>query len=201
MSDQTLPIGLTPGVKYFFSSLETRSDLLKEAKRQETLRFQEVPIEQVEQFFRTIRTQNIFIKTVGLNGKQESTILAKAIFNLNKVIRIFYSMSLDDSQSGFVRIMPDVVNQTIVIEVLHGVRPKPEVLYHSPNQSRIIRFMTRWLLRRIDWRMTKLDNLDLYKQFVEERRLEIEEKIQEQIEDGHEQDAYVKARIEEVSKV
>lgn len=200
MSDKTLPIGLTPGVKYFFSSLETRSDLLKEAKRQEAQRFKEIPIDEVEQFFRTIRTQNIFIKTVGLNGKQESTILSKAIFNLNKVVRIFYSISLDDSQSGFVRIMPDVINQTIVIEVLHGLRPKPEVLYHSPNQASIIRFMTRWLLRRIDWKMTKLDNLDLYKQFVEERRLEMEERIQEQIEDGHEQEAYVKARIEDPVK-
>ena len=37
-----------------------------------------------------------------------------------------------------------------------------------------------WLLRRIDWEKTKLDNLDLYKRFVEVEREELEAKIAEE---------------------
>lgn len=177
------PTDITPGVRYFFRTLEKRSEALKNAERLTELRFQEVPIDEVEQFFRTIKTQNIFINTVGINGKRESTILSKAIFNLNKVIRIFYSVSLDDRQSGFLRIRTDIENQTIVVEAIHGLRPKPELLYHSPDQCHIIRFMTRWLLRRIDWNKTKLNNLELYKQFIEVRRAEMEAQIQAQIDE------------------
>lgn len=175
-------IEVSRGVRYFFRALEKRSDALKNAELLSELRYQEVPIDEVEQFFRTIKTQNIFINTVGINGKRESTILSKAIFNLNKVIRIFYSTSLDDQQSGFLRIRTDVEAQTIVVEAIHGLRPKPELMYHSPDQCHIIRYMTRWLLRRIDWNKTKLNNLDLYKQFVEVRRAEMEAQIQAQLE-------------------
>lgn len=173
---------VTPALKYFFKTLEKQSDTLKNAKLLNELRYQPVPMDEVEQFVRTIKTQNIFINTVGMNGKRESTILSKAIFSLNKVVRIYYSMSFDDSQTGFIRVSTDVEDQTIVIERLHGLRPKPELLYHSPNQSRIIRFITRWLLRRIDWGKTKLDNLELYKRFVEERQAEREELLRQQIE-------------------
>lgn len=174
---------ITPGVRHFLRTLERRSESLKKVERMKKIRFKEVAFDEVEQFFRTIRTQNIFINTVGINGKHESTILAKAIFNLNKVVRIFYSVSLDDSQSGFLRIRTDVVEQTIVVEGIHGLRPTPELIYHSPDQYNVIRFMTRWLLRRIDWDKTKLDNLELYKNFIEVRREEMEEQIQAQIEE------------------
>ncbi len=173
---------VTPALKYFFKTLEKRSDALKDAKRLHELRYQPVPMDEVEQFVRTIKTQNIFINTVGMSGKRESTILAKAIFSLNKVVRIYYSMSFDDSQTGFIRVSTDVEDQTILIERLHGLRPKPELLYHSADQSRIIRYLTRWLLRRIDWNKTKLDNLELYKRFVEERQAEHEELLRQQIE-------------------
>lgn len=173
---------ITPAVKFFFKSLERRSDALKNAERLTEIRYQDVPIDEVEQFFRTIKAQNIFINTVGVNGKRESTILAKAIFNLNQIVRVYYSISFDDSQSGFLRIRPDVEHQTIVVERIHGLRPRPELLYQSADQLKIVRYMTRWLLRRIDWNKTKLSNLELYKQFVEVRQAEREEQIREQIE-------------------
>lgn len=172
---------MSPGIKYFMRSLERRSDTLKSIKSRSAARFQDVDFEEVEQFFRTIKAQNIFISTVGVNGKAEATILSKAIFNLNKVVSVFYSISLDESQSGYLRIRPDIELQTILVESMHGLRPKPTVLYQSPNQLNIIRFMTRWMLKRIDWRMTKIDNLDLYKRFVEVRREEMEAKIEAQI--------------------
>lgn len=173
---------ITPAVKFFFKSLERRSDALKNAERLTEIRYQDVPIDEVEQFFRTIKAQNIFINTVGVNGKRESTILAKAIFNLNQIVRVYYSISFDDTQSGFLRIRTDVENQTIVVERIHGLRPRPELLYQSADQLKIVRYMTRWLLRRIDWNKTKLNNLELYKQFVEARREEHEAQLREQIE-------------------
>lgn len=173
---------ITPAVKFFFKSLERRSDALKNAERLTEIRYQDVPIDEVEQFFRTIKAQNIFINTVGVNGKRESTILAKAIFNLNQIVRVYYSISFDDTQSGCLRIRTDVENQTIVVERIHGLRPRPELLYQSADQLKIVRYMTRWLLRRIDWNKTKLNNLELYKQFVEARREEHEAQLREQIE-------------------
>ena len=173
---------ISPAVKFFFKSLERRSDALKNAERLTEIRYKDVPIDEVEQFFRSIKGQNIFINTVGVNGKRESTILAKAIFNLNQVVRVYYSISFDDSQSGFLRIRTDVENQTIVVERIHGLRPRPELLYQSADQLKIVRYMTRWLLRRIDWNKTKLNNLELYKQFVEARREEHEAQLREQIE-------------------
>lgn len=173
---------ISPAVKFFFKSLERRSDALKNAERLTEIRYKDVPIDEVEQFFRSIKGQNIFINTVGVNGKRESTILAKAIFNLNQVVRVYYSISFDDSQSGFLRIRTDVENQTIAVERIHGLRPRPELLYQSADQLKIVRYMTRWLLRRIDWDKTKLNNLELYKQFVEARREEHEAQLREQIE-------------------
>lgn len=175
---------ITPGLQYFIGAIERRSETLKILKNRSLAKYPRIEFEEVEKFFRTIKVQNIFIKTVGVSGKAESTILTKAIFNLNKVISIFYSISLDETQSGYLRIRPDIEQQTILVESLHGLRPTPQVLYQSPNQQNIIRFMSRWLLKRIDWEMTKLNNLDLYKCFVEARREEMEEKIEAHIEEG-----------------
>lgn len=179
MSDQN---NITPALRYFFKTLERRSDALKNARNLEKLRFRDVPVDEIEQFFRAIKAQNIFINTVGVNGKRESTILSKAIFNLNKVVRVYYSSSFDDRQNGFILIQPDRENQTIVVIRMHGLRPRPELMYHSPDQMKIVRFMTRWLLRRIDWNKTKLNNLELYKHFVEVRKEENEARLREQIE-------------------
>ncbi len=69
----------------------------------------------------------------------------------------------------------------IVVERVHGLRLKPERIYASPDQCHVVRFMVRWLMRRIDWDKTKLNNLDLYKRVVAQEQEEIRHKIEEQI--------------------
>ncbi|BCN92613.1 hypothetical protein THMIRHAM_03980 [Thiomicrorhabdus immobilis] len=170
---------VAPAVRYFFRRLEKRSEQIQKAIHSEAYSKQEVEFDKVEGFFRQIMTQNIFIHTVGLNGKHESTILSKAIFSMNRVVRVYYSTSFDENQSGFIRVRPDSDLQAIVVERLHGYRPTPETLYVNSQQCHIIRFMVRWLIRRIDWDKTKLNNLDLYKRFLEEQQMEIEAKIAE----------------------
>lgn len=168
---------ITPAVKYFFKRLERRSEQIQQALDYEASLKQEIPFEEVENFFRQLMTQNIFIHTVGLNGKHESTILSKAVFSMNKVVRLYYSTSFDESQTGFIRLRPDVHEQVIIVERMHGYRPKPELLYTSRDQCHVIRFMVRWLIRRIDWDKTKLANLDLYKRFIKEQQEELEAQI------------------------
>lgn len=173
---------ITPALAYFFNSLERRRHALEDANQLALDRFKPVEFSEVEIFFRTIRSQNIFINTVGLNSKAESTILAKAIYSMGQVVRIYYSSSFDDQKNGFLVIFPCAEEQTIIVQRMHGLRPTPEILYHSLDQLKIVKFMTRWLLRRIDWKKTKLNNLELYKLFVaardEEHTLRIAEKIE-----------------------
>jgi hypothetical protein len=171
---------ITPAVKYFFSRLEQQVDSLKQARESEQYAKRVVPFEEVEGFFRRIMTQNIFIHTVGLNGRPESTILSKAIFSMNRVVRVYYSTSFDESDSGFIRIQPNSELQLIVVERVHGNRTKPEVLYQSRDECHVIRFMIRWLIRRIDWSKTHLHNLELYKQYRDIRKQEFEAKLAEE---------------------
>lgn len=168
---------ITPAVKYFFKRLEKRSAQIQQALDYEASLKEEIPFEEVENFFRQLMTQNIFIHTVGLNGKHESTILSKAVFSMNKVVRLYYSTSFDEEQTGFIRLRPDVHEQVIIVERMHGYRAKPELLYTSRDQCHVIRFMVRWLIRRIDWDKTKLANLDLYKRFLKEQQEELEAQI------------------------
>lgn len=172
---------VAPAVKYFFKRLEKRSEQIKADISEASSKFQEIPFEQVEGFFRQIMSQNIFIHTVGINGKHESTILAKAVFSMNKVVRVYYSTSFDDDNSGFIRIRPDSNEQLIIVERLHGLRPQPELLYASRDECHVIRFMVRWLMRRIDWDKTKLSNLELYKRIVVEEQEELQAQIEAQI--------------------
>ncbi|WP_373020511.1 hypothetical protein [Thiomicrorhabdus sp.] len=171
---------VTPAIQYFFKQLERRSNELKEEQEQKQLANKEVPFEELESFFRRIMTQNIFIHTVGLSGRPESTILSKAIFSMNKVVRIYYSTSFDERDSGFIRILPHRDTQMIVVERVHGYHAKPEVLYQSYDECHVIRFMIRWLIRRVDWNKTHLRNLDLYKSYLEVERQELEAKKAEQ---------------------
>jgi len=168
---------VAPAVRYFFKRLEKRSAQIEAEILAKSDMYQEVEFADVEGFFRQIMTQNIFIHTVGLNGKHESTILSKAIFSMNRVVRLYYSTSFNENNSGFIRLRPDMNSQAIIVERMHGYRPIPEVLYASRDQCHVIRFMIRWLIRRIDWDKTKLANLDLYKRFLEEQQAEIEEQI------------------------
>ncbi|MBN2865211.1 MAG: hypothetical protein JXK16_04330 [Thiotrichales bacterium] len=169
---------VTPAVKYFLKHLERRSEALEKVISAERNSVQDVPFEAIESFFRRIMTQNIFIHTVGMNGRPESTILSKATFSMNRVVRLYYSTSFDDTETGFIRIQPNKAKQLIIVERMHGIRPKPEILYQSHDECHVIRFMTRWLIRRIDWNKTHLKNLDLYKQFQEQERQEEMERLQ-----------------------
>ncbi|GKT11937.1 MAG: hypothetical protein ISEC1_P0910 [Thiomicrorhabdus sp.] len=172
---------ITPVLMYFFKRLEKRTNEIQRAFDAESLANQDPEFDEISVFFRQIMTQNIFIHTVGQNGKRESTILSKAIFSINKVVRIYYSTSFDEENGGFIRIQPDLKQQLIVVERMHGQRASPEFIYGSRDQNHIIRFMIRWLMRRIDWDKTKLANLELYKRYIDEleqaARLKIENAI------------------------
>jgi hypothetical protein len=179
-------IEVSPALQYFFRKLENKSAALEDQKSFEALKGEEVPFEELEKFFRALKTQNIFIFTVGMSGKPASTLLEKAVFNLNKVVRVYYSTSFDESVQGFVRIRIDMEQRLILVERMHGYRPQPELLYASKDECHVIRFMVRWLMRRIDWEKTKIDNLELYKRFKEHRQDLIEALLAEE-----------KARLEE----
>jgi tRNA G10 N-methylase Trm11 len=172
---------LAPAVKYFFKHLEKRSEQIQSGISKVSSLHKEIPFEEVEGFFRQIMTQNIFIHTVGLNGKHESTILAKAVFSMDKVVRVYYSTSFDEENIGFIRVRPDSEEQLIIVERVHGLRALSERIYASHDQCHVVRFMVRWLMRRIDWDKTKLNNLDLYKRVVAQEQEELKRKIEEQI--------------------
>ena len=172
-------IHISPGLRYFFKKMEKKSAEIESLRLLAEENNKVVPFDEVEKFARALMTQNIFIHTVGVNGKHESTILAKAMFSINKVVRLYYSTSFDEYTQGYLRIRPDMNQQMILVERLHGYRPEPEVLYASMDECHVMRFFIGWLLRRIDWEKTKLDNLDLYKRFVEVEREELEAKIAE----------------------
>lgn len=173
-------IHISPGLRYFFKKMEKKSAEIESLRLLTEENNKVVPFDEVEKFSRALMTQNIFIYTVGVNGKPESTILAKAMFSINKVVRLYYSTSFDEYTQGYLRIRPDMNQQMILVERLHGYRPEPEVLYASMDECHVVRFFIGWLLRRIDWEKTKLDNLDLYKRFVEVEREELEAKIAEE---------------------
>ena len=175
---------LSQGTRYLFQHME-KIEQQNEIARQEIVRAtQDLNFSEVEKFFRQIKTQNIFIFTVGLNGKQESTILSKAIFSMNRVVKVYYSTSFDESKSGYVRIFPDREQQVIKVERMHGYRPKPELLYQSPDECHIIRWMIKWMLPRFDWSKTKLVNLDLYRLFNDERERKRKQVLLEEMEMG-----------------
>ena len=183
---------LSDPLKYFFRKLEKKNEALEEQKRQQLALEEEVRVNEIEQFMRALKTQNIFITTVGMSGKKESTILAKAVYSLNKVIKIYYSSSFDEDQGGYISIHPCYEDRKIVIERFHGYRPSPERLYESTHQNHIIKFIANWMLKHIDWQKTKLDTLDLYKQYRRAKEHEEElAKVAEQ--EAHEAAAIAKA--------
>lgn len=168
---------ITPSIKYFFKRLEDKYRTLEAKKEVVVAEHLSVPFDSVERFVRSIMTQNIFIHTVGLNGKHESTIMSKAAYSINKVVRIYYSTSMDHNKQGYIRIYPNSDKQLILVERLHGFRPEPELIYASKSEVKIVKFLTGWIMKRMDWDKTKLNNLELYKIYTaEERRLE-EERI------------------------
>jgi len=172
---------LTEAIQYFLRHLEREAEIVKQ--KQAVHQPEEViDFEIIERFFRTLKMQNIFIFVVGINGKPESSSLPKLIFSLSRVVRIYYSLSLDTNQAGFLRVKLNEDETMVLIERLHGYRPTPEIIYTSKYPCHIIRFITRWMLRRIDWNKTKLQHLEIYKQYVEARaeaiRLKKEQEMQ-----------------------
>lgn len=169
---------VSPALRYFFKKLEKTSHERDLQKQHEDSLIKEIPFDELEKFFRALKTQNIFIHTVGISGKATSTLLEKAVFNLNKVIRVYYSTSFDEAVQGYVRIQIVQAQNLITVEKMHGIRPKAELIYASQDECHVIRFMVQWLLRRIDWDKTKLNNLDLYKRFIDIQREEVKEKLE-----------------------
>lgn len=167
---------VTPALEYFFAVLEKENNRIEQLEADRP-KFEEILIDEIEGFVRSLKTQNIFIHTVGLTGKHESTILAKAIFSLNKLIKIYYSTSFDEQDTGFIRVCGDEEEQQIVVERVHGYRAQPERLYASQDQCHIIRYLTQWILKRVDWEKTKLNSLDIYQAFVSKRQEEIEAEV------------------------
>lgn len=172
---------VTPALQYFFAVLE-KNDLRQQALLAQSNQTLEVPIEQIEVFVRALKTQNIFIRTVGISGKQESTILSKAIFSLNKIVKIYYSTSFDERDSGFIRIRGDDDIQKIIVERVHGYRAVPEKLYSSRSQCHVVRYITQWIMKRIDWDKTKISTLEIYDLFVKQR---LEEREEDMFEEEH----------------
>lgn len=168
---------MSKGLRYFFKKLEKKSGQLESEKNSYAEQTKEVPFDEIERFSRALMTQNIFIYTVGINCKKESTILTKAMFSINKVVRLYYSTTLDVLGQGYIRLRTDNDKQLIVVERLHGFRPEPEVIYASLDEGHVMRFFTNWILKRIDWKKTRVSHLDLYKELQKIEQEEQEEKI------------------------
>ncbi len=163
---------MSKGLRYFFKKLEKKSGQLDLDKQLSLENKKEVPFDEIERFSRSLMTQNIFLYTVGMNGKRESTILTKAMFSINKMVRLYYSTTLDVSGQGYIRLRTDHDKQLILVEQLHGYRPKPEIIYASLDEGHVIRFFANWILKRVDWDKTRVQHLELYKEL---KRLEQEE--------------------------
>ncbi|MBN2646444.1 MAG: hypothetical protein JXR44_01505 [Thiotrichales bacterium] len=173
MSKLTQPVA--SGVDYLFRQMERQEQRNSDRKEQLSVALREVEFAEIERFFRQIKTQNIFLFTVGLNGKPESTILSKAVFSMNHLVKVYYSTSFDESQSGYLRITPDRLTQQILVERIHGMYAEPERLYQSVDQCHVIRWMVKWMMPRMDWHKTKLANLDLYRLFSDQREKQRQE--------------------------
>ena len=171
---QKKQLDMTPALEYFFLALEKENDRREREEAEQSEKFS-IEIEKVESFVRSLKTQNIFIYTVGLAGKPESTILSKAIFSLNRVVKIYYSTSFDERDSGFLLVRVSDEEGKIVVERVHGYRSVPERLYASQDQCHIIRYLTKWILKRVDWHKTKVHTLDLFTLFENERKKKLEE--------------------------
>ena len=138
---------------------------------------QEVPFDLVELFVRRLRQQNIFVYVEGPNGKPESLLVSKVFFSMNRVVRLYTSISLHDEHYRFLRIRPHRQRHAIVVERIPGPHAQPEIIYQHRDQRHVIRWIVRWIVRHMDWTKTKLRNLDIYKLFVAERQRQLEQQL------------------------
>lgn len=172
-----------PALFYFMRLLERAEDRAMVQQFEEDERLHHVPFELVEQFMRQVRQQNLFVYITGTSGKRESLLIGKISFSMGGVVRLYESLSLREEESGYVRIYPDNRRGVIVVERLRGPLYVPKVIYQHRRECHIIRFIAHWIIDRIDWKKTRLRNLDLYKLFVRTR----DERLQRQLRELNEQ--------------
>lgn len=169
-----------PAVRYFLRRLERAEDqYLVDRFLHEYQTHHEVPFELVDHFVRRIRQQNIFVYMQGPNGKQESLLLTKVLFSMNKVVRLYVSLSMREEDYRFLRIYPNPRTGKITVEQLRDRQAAPQEVFSHRDQCHIIRYLTNWIVAHLDWKKTKLRNLDIYKLFVETRQRQLEQKLRD----------------------
>jgi len=167
-----------PALFYFLRRLERAEDQYLTRSFAESLKTQhDVPFELVELFVRRVRQQNIFVRVLGPSGKKESLLLNKVIFSMNKVVRIYCSFSLRDEENSYLRMYPNRRKGVITVERLAGAWDAPQVVFEHHDQCHAIRFITNWVVARLDWQKTKLHNLDIYKLFVQTRQQQLAQQL------------------------
>ncbi|AHF02176.1 hypothetical protein THIAE_01000 [Thiomicrospira aerophila AL3] len=167
----------SPAIDAFFERLIHREQAVRRMEMVAEAVHPRLDSTEIVHFFRILKGQNIFIQTIGLTGKLESNILSNVVYNFNDEIRLYYSQSLDDSMSGFIRVCPDIAQSVIAVDNIYGEPLSQLRLYQSPDQKAILKYMIRWLLKRIDWNKTRLDNIDLYHIFLERKQAEAEAEV------------------------
>lgn len=167
----------SPAIDAFFAKLIHREQAVRRMEAFADALRPQINADEIVHFFRVLKGQNIFIQTIGLTGKLESNILSNVIYNFNDEVRLYYSQSLDDSRSGFIRVCPDIDEGLIAVDNIYGDPLSQYRLYQSPDQKAILKYMIRWLLKRIDWQKTRLDNIDLYHVFRERKQAEAEAEV------------------------
>lgn len=169
-----------PALFYFLRRLERAEDqYLTQTFIEAYQTHHNVPFELVDHFVRRLRQQNIFVFARGPNGKPKSLLLTKILFSMNKVIRLYYSLSLREEDYTYLRIYPNSRTGKIAVERVRDRKEPPKVIYAHRDQYHIVRFLTNWIVARMDWKKTKLRNLDIYKLFVETRQRQLEQKLRE----------------------
>ncbi len=164
----------SPAIDAFFEKLIHREQAVRRMEQVVDGLKPQLDASEIVHFFRVLKGQNIFIQAIGLTGKLESNILSNVIYNFNDEVRLYYSQSLDETQSGFIRVSPDLVAGVIAVDNIYGEPLTQLRLYQSLDQKAILKYMIRWLLKRIDWQKTRLDNVDLYHIFIERKQAEAE---------------------------
>ncbi len=167
-----------PALFYFMRRLERAEDQYLTRRFAERIKtHHEVPFELVELFIRRIRQQNIFVYITGPNGKRESLLLNKVLFSMSKVVRLYCSLSLRDEENLYLRMYPDTRSGQILVERFGGAWSDRRVVFRHHDQCHAIRFLTNWIVERLDWQKTKLRNLDIYKLFVQTRQQQLEQQL------------------------
>ncbi len=169
-----------PALFYFLRRLERAEDQYLTRSFAEAVKtHHDVPFELVELFIRRIRQQNIFVRITGPNGKYESLLLNKVLFSMSKVVRLYCSVSLRDEENVYLRMYPNTRKGLITVEKIEGQQRQPKVIFEHHDQCHMIRFLTNWIVSRLDWKKTKLRNLDIYKLFVQTRQEQLEQKLKQ----------------------